>query len=316
MSWKQYFLSRLITDLDFKSAQSSCSTSATLTIQNQGDATALASCSTFEGDIEIADTASGSIALDGVSEITGSLVSYNASQLTALSANSLSMIGRDFILGGAIMLSTLTMPELSDVGGKLSFGSLNALQGLQFTTQVKTAGELSIDDTELYSLTGINLERVGAVTITANGLLSDITMQLANVTGDIFINNNGNDMSNVTFPNLVWARNINIQNVQSFLAPSLQSTNESISLIDNSFTSFSAPNLTSVQDFTIVSNSALTNISVPLLTTISGGLKIGNNPDLEKVDGFTSLQQVVGAVTINGTMTEYVYHDLLSFLLR
>ncbi|KAI6805444.1 hypothetical protein KC358_g14342, partial [Hortaea werneckii] len=50
-------------------AAQSCSVSATTTIQNGGDASAIASCSTFSGSIAIATSVGGDINMDGIQKI-------------------------------------------------------------------------------------------------------------------------------------------------------------------------------------------------------------------------------------------------------
>jgi len=284
-------------------AQSSntCS-AATTTIQNAGDATALAACTTFSGSIAIATGTTDNIALDGVKVITGSLIANNVTQISQISAGSLESIGEEFNLNGLTILSTLTFPRLTDVGS-IIWEALPALQGLSFTTGVQTAGELNIQNTQLNSLDGINLQVVDTIYIANNNYLEDINMQLGNITESLTLEANGRNVSAI-FPNMIWANNMTFRNVSTVSIPSLSAVNGSLGFYSNMFSDLSATNLTTVGgSLSFVSNTDLTNISMPLLKSVSGGFQIANNTELEIIDGFPVLATVGGALDFYGNFT-------------
>ncbi|KAK0792326.1 cell wall protein Ecm33 [Friedmanniomyces endolithicus] len=283
-------------------AQSSCSNAATTTLQSAGDASALAACSTFSGSIAIATGATDQMALDGIRTITGSLTADNATQLTGFSGSSLEIIADSFSLSSLTVLTTLNFPRLVEVG-TMDWTALPALQGLSFTTGVQQAGSVSIQNTQLNTLDGINLQKVDQMTIANNPYLNVINMQLGNITQSLIIEANGRNVS-ATFPNLEWAYNMTFRNVSQISIPSLASINGSMGFYNNFFSSISGPNLTTVGgSLSFVSNEAMTNLSFPELTTVGGGLQVANNTALQSVDGFGALKTVGGALDFNGNFS-------------
>ncbi|KAI9827042.1 MAG: hypothetical protein M1819_007034 [Sarea resinae] len=282
-------------------ASSSCS--GTTTLQNGGDATALAACSTYSGDVVIATGAAGNIAINTIQSITGSLTGLNGAQLTGLEADSLQTIGQQFSLQNMTVLSTLSFARLAQVGS-INWIALPALQSLNFDTQVQKASGVLITDTQLGSLQGINLQEVDNFNINNNPYLNEINVQLGNITQSLNIEANGKNLS-ASFPNLEWAYNMTFRNCSSVSVPSLASVNGSMGFYSNEFTDFAAPNLTSTKQGSLVfvSNTALTNISLPVLTTIGGGYQIANNTKLSEVNGFTKLSTIAGALDFSGNFT-------------
>ena len=226
----------------------------------------------------------------------------NVTQMTGLSGSSLESIGDTFGLNGLTILTTLNFPRLSVVGS-IDWTALPQLQGLSFTSGLQEAGSVSIQNTQLNTLTGINLQMVDTLTIANNPYLNDINMQLGNVTQSMVLEANGRNVS-ATFPNLEWAFNMTFRNVSKVSIPSLASVNGSMGFYANFFDSIAGPNLTTVGgSLSFVSNEAMTNLSFPELTTVNGGLQVANNTALPSVDGFPALATVGGALDFNGDFT-------------
>ncbi|OCL14273.1 hypothetical protein AOQ84DRAFT_43577 [Glonium stellatum] len=280
-----------------------CSVSGTTTIQNSGDATALASCKTFSGSIAIATGTTDNIDLGNMQAITGDLVVNNASQITTLGGAGLKTIKGTFNLDQVQILSTLSFPQLTTVGTIL-WNALPNLQQLTFTTGVQMASTVNIQNTELSSLDGINVQTVDTFYIANNRYLGDINMQLTNVSTSLILEAN-NPGVNVSFPNLIWAFNMTFRNCSSVQTPSLASLNGSMGFYGNDIQSYAAPNLTEVGgSLSFVSNTQLTNISLPELTQLGGGFQISNNTLLKTIDGFPKLKTIVGALDFNGNFTD------------
>ncbi|KAJ9303709.1 hypothetical protein DTO217A2_6818 [Paecilomyces variotii] len=270
-----------------------------ITIQNQGDASALSSCSTVKGDIVIAEHTTGGISLDGVEQITGSLSANGAANLTSLSAPELTSIGDTFKLEGLIILTDLSFGSLTSVGS-IDWAALPNLQALSFTKGVSKAGSVSITNTGLTSLNGITLDSVGNFDITANTAMDTINVNdLKNVTGLLNIAANAPSLK-VTLPNLGGAQNITIRNASSLSIPSLKELSGQLGLFGNTFKEFSAANLTSTGDLVFDNNGKLSNLSMPQLTTVNGGFTISKNDDLEDITGFQKLQTITGALDFTG----------------
>lgn len=274
-----------------------------MTLQNSGDAMALSSCSTIKGSIAIDSGTTDNINLAGVTMIEADLIADNVTGLGSLSAPDLEEIGGRFDLNGLTILSTLSFPKLAKVD-TISWIALPALQGLTFSnTGVQEVNMLTIDNTELASLDGINLQVADTIYIGNNRFLDSVNMQLGNVTESLTFTNNGADLV-AEFPNLIWAYNITIRNLSSVAVPSLASVNGSLGFYGNTFMNFSAPNLTDVGgSLAFVSNDQLSNITLPELTTVGGGFQIANNSALEQINGFPKLATVGGALEFTGAFT-------------
>ncbi|CAK4033360.1 Cell wall ECM33 [Lecanosticta acicola] len=284
-------------------AAQSCGNGGTTTIQSNADATGLASCRTYSGSIAIATGTTDNIQLSNIQTITGSLTASNVTQMTSLAADSLQEIGDSFTLTSLTILSTLNFPQLTKVD-TIEWTALPALQGLSFSTGVQDVSMLTIDNTQLNNLNGINLEVVDTMYVANNPYLTSVNMQLGNVTKALTLAANGRDLD-VQFPNLMWAYNMSIRNASSVSIPSLASVNGSLGFYSDGFENLTAPNLTSVGgQLSFVSCNAVTNISMPELTTIGGGFQLANNTQLGQIDGFPALKTVGGALDFNGVFTD------------
>lgn len=279
-----------------------CGSGGTTTIQSNADAKALSGCTTYSGSIAIGSSTTDNIQLSGIQRISGSLTASNVTQMTSLSADSLQEIGDSFTLESLTILSTLSFPQLTKVD-TIEWTALPALQGLSFTTGVQEINMLTIDNTQLASLDGINLQVADTISVTNNPYLETVSMQLGNVTQSMTFGSNGRQLK-ADFPNLEWAYNITLRNCSEVSIPSLASVNGSLGFYANGFDTLSAPNLTNVGgSLSFVSCESVTNISFPELTTIGGGFQLANNTKLGNIDGFPALKTVGGALDFNGAFT-------------
>jgi hypothetical protein len=283
-------------------AYAECSASATKTIQNSGDASAIATCSTFSGSIAVETGAAGPIDINGVKVIDGNLVVKNNTALRHLGADSVTEITGDFTLDDVQVLQEVNFPNLKTVNA-LRWNALPNLQALGFDQKITKASVIDIQNTQLQSLEGINVATVDEVKIANNRYVQTIAMQLGNVTKSLVLEANNVDV-NITFPNLLWAYNMTFRNCSSVLLPSLESLNDSLGLFGNSFEGFAAPNLTKVGGaLAIVSNTEMTNISFPQLQSVNANLQIANNTKLSEID-LPQLTTIGGALDANGNFSK------------
>jgi hypothetical protein len=283
-------------------AYAACSISATTTIQNAGDATALASCSTFSGNIAIATGTTDDIAINGVKKITGNLIAKDNSDMKQISASDLETLDGTMDLEGLTSLYALNFPKLKTIDS-IKWQALPNLQDIGFTSEVTKADKIDIQNTALRSLKGINIEEADEIFIANNGYIDSISMQLGNVSTSLTLADN-NEAVKVELPNLIWASNLTFRFCGSVSVPSLETLNGSLGLYNNGFETFSAPNLTSVGEaVAIVANEQLNNVSFPSLTKISGNIQIANNSKLVEVDGFPQLKSIGGAFDMSGNFT-------------
>ena len=260
---------------------------------------ALSSCLTYSGDIAVATGTTDDIALDGIRRIVGSLTVKDVSNMASLSGSSLQIIDDSMTLNNIQILSTLSFPSLTKVD-TVNWIGLPNLQGLSFTAGLQEVTSLSIQNTQLGSLNGVNLMVVDTFIVANNYYLNDISMQLSNVTNALTLEANGRNV-HADFPNLEWAYNMTFRNCSSVNIQSLASLNGSLGFYSNYMSSLSMPNLTTVgQSLSFVDNAALTNISASELNTVNGGLQIANNTALSMINGFQRLARVGGAIDFTG----------------
>jgi hypothetical protein len=284
-------------------AYAACSATATLTIQNAGDATALATCSTYSGSIAIATGTTDDIALNGLKRLNGNLVAKDNSNMKRLSANDLQTLDGELELDGLTRLYGVDFPQLKTIDS-IKWNALPNLQTIGFTAEVEQANKVDIQNTGLRSLKGINIEEVETLFIANNGYINEISMQLGNVSDSLTLADNNKDVK-VELPNLIWATNLTFRFCGSVSVPSLETLNGSLGLYNNGFESFSAPNLTSVGEaLAIVANENLSNLTFPLLEKITDNLQIANNSKLVEIDGLPELQSIGGAFDISGNMSK------------
>ncbi|KAF1988105.1 hypothetical protein K402DRAFT_403274 [Aulographum hederae CBS 113979] len=283
-------------------AHAACSISATTTIQNAGDASAMATCSTFSGSIAIATGTTDAIAINNVQTITGDLVARNVTRMSSLSADSLQRIGGDFILDDVQVLGELSFPQLGSVR-TIQWTALPNLQSISFTSGLRNSTSLLIDNTGLQSMDGLSVSGVDSFTVSNNGALQNVSLAAESVDGIIEVNANG-DSAQVTFPNLVWAVNMTLRNVATVELPALEVVNGTLYIVESTtLQSINARNLTTTGGLDITDNSALANISMPSLRTVNGGFKIQDNEDLTGDLDFPSMRTVIGALDFYGNFS-------------
>jgi hypothetical protein len=272
-----------------------------MTVQNAGDASALATCKTFSGSIAVATGTSDPINFPNVKAITGDLVVMNAPNITTFGADSLQQIGGDFTVNNCQILSGLPFPQLGSVGN-LNLQALPNLNLLGFTSTVQSAATLNIQNTFLSTLDGINLQTVNSIYIANNRLLQDISFQVSNISQSLVLESNG-DRLTASFPNLLTASNLTFRSCPSVSIPSLANVTGSLGFYENTMSSISAPNLTLVGGtLAINTNTKLTNVTFPVLKTIGGGFQVQNNTQLLSVS-FPQVQTIAGALDFYGNFT-------------
>ncbi|KAL8243813.1 hypothetical protein R6Q59_010071 [Mikania micrantha] len=272
-----------------------------ITIASDADASQIATCGIYNGDVIIDSSASGTINLSGVQQISGNLQCRNATGLNAINANSLTTIGKTFDLESLITLATLNMPYLKRVAN-VNWVALPALQSLNFQTGIQQASSVVISNTQLNDLDGIELTSVGSIDVNNNPYLNTINVNnLKNITQALSFSANGMNL-NVQFPSLQYAGNLTFRNVSSVDMPSLSSVGGSIGMYSDYFQNFSAPNLSTVAAaLAFIDCPQLTTFSFPSLTLVGGGFIVVNNTNLKSISGFDKLVTIGGAIDFIGT---------------
>jgi hypothetical protein len=287
--------------------QPSACSKPTVTVTNAADVAAITGCKTISGSIVISSDAADTIDISGPEKIEGSIIAHQAKKLITISSSSIESIGKSFDLNGLTVLSTLAFTELTSVN-TISWVALPALGELTFPKFISEASSVTIDNTFLSTLDGINLKSVDELDISNNHRLTRISTQVGSVSKEINIASNGQNLA-IELPNLLWATTATFRTLASLSIPSLTVVNESFTLDENHFSSFSAPNLTSVGNthtrvgsLTFAGNNALKNITLPELKTVGGANQIANNTDLDVIS-FPVLSEVGGAIDFAGNFS-------------
>merc|ERR1712000_203509 len=161
---------------------------------------------------------------------------------------------------------------LTDVG-ELSFITLPRLGTLVFGTKgVTKISAIRISDTYLSDLSGLSVAAVDSFQIDNNRKITAFNSDLVNVTKELLIFDNGNNMD-ITMNKLEVVAEVQVSNAKNFEVPALERVTKSLKL---------------------------TNISFPALETIGGGLAIENNTKLIAIDDLPKLKTVYGGISLRG----------------
>ncbi|KAF2497508.1 hypothetical protein BU16DRAFT_316042 [Lophium mytilinum] len=297
------FLTLLITALLYifeRFASAACN--GTTTILKQDDATALASCRTFTGDVAIATGVTDQIDFGDLARINGDLNATNVTLITSLGGTSLENIDGKFILNGVQVMTELSFPNLTNVG-EIRWNALPNLNQFTFTAGINLVSVVNIQNSELSSLEGLNIKVADDVYIASNRHLTDITIPFTNINSSLVIEANGPAVS-VSFPSLNWARNITIRNASSIDMPSLNYVDDILGFFGCDIEKIIVNTLSVVKGaLFIAGNTHLTDISMPNLLS-AGSLDIRNNTLVESIDGFGQLGKVIGNVELGGNFSK------------
>lgn len=276
-----------------------CSASATKTIENSGDATAIASCSTYSGSIAVATGMADDISFGQLKEIDGDLTIETNNNVKRIDGNGLEKISGELSIKDTTQLAALSFPKLDEVK-KLTFIGLASLRSLAFDKGITTVEDLWIQNTELQNLAGINLKKAKSVVITANKAITNITMGLTNLTGPVDISNN-NAKVEVSFPNLESATNMSFRAVGNLSLPALKTvTPGSFGIFNSDLKSFYALNFTETKDaFTIFNNTQLEDMSLGSLEKVGSSFRVESNTKLGEIK-MPELESVGAALDISG----------------
>jgi hypothetical protein len=231
----------------------------------------------------------------------------NATGVTSFSSSTIGQIKGTFHLEDMTLLSSLKMSMLTAVKA-IEFISLPNLGSLTFPATITSATSVTVSNTFLSTLAGLNVTSVKVLQVDNNPHLTQYTSNIGNISSAAVFNANGADLA-ISFPLLTWAANMTFRDVGSVSLPSLQVINGSLGFYESSVESLSATNLTSVGNFAtgvgslaFVANTVLTNISMNALKSVGGAAQVANNTLLNAIS-FPALVDVGGAIDFSGNFT-------------
>lgn len=224
--------------------------------------------------------------------------------LTSFAAPDLLVIEGNLTLTSCISLTELTLNELTFIGD-MKLEGLPNLQSLNFTSGIRTAGGISIVNTGLKTLDGLDITSArNGINITANTALTDITFTSLTNTSSLFSIQANNPKMEVNLPSLAAVQNLSVMNVTSLSIPSLYHLTGQLLIAGSSIENFSTGPLQTGTDILFMENTLLNNISMPDLTSLSGDLTITGNDALKEITGFSGLANVQGNIDVTGNYTE------------
>ncbi|KAI1013080.1 hypothetical protein LB503_001803 [Fusarium chuoi] len=265
--------------------------------------TQVISCDVVDADVIIDKSVSGAVVINGPKQIKGNFQAKNAGDLISLSSTTINSITGTFELNNLEALNNLDFSSLESLG-ELTFIKLPRLGELNFGTEgVTKIKSIRITDTFISDLSGLSVASVESFQIDNNRKMNAFNSDLVNVTTQLLIFDNGNDVMEITMNKLETAAEIQISSAKSFKVPALQEVTKSLKLNANpELQTFSAPNLTTITEtLSLIDMNKLTNVSFPLLEEIGGGFTIQNNTKLDAIDGFPKLEKVTGGIALRGS---------------
>ncbi|KAF2808870.1 uncharacterized protein BDZ99DRAFT_389125, partial [Mytilinidion resinicola] len=270
----------------------------TTTIQKQDDATALASCTTFTGDVTIATGVTDQIDVGDLQRVNGDFVVTNVSLFSSLGGPSQEKIDGKCVMNEVQVLTTLSFPDLTNVGD-IEWNALPNLQQFIFTAGINLVTGVRIQYSELDSLDGLNIKVADTVLIANNRYLNNISIPLTNIGSSLTIEAN-NPAVNISFPSLQWASNITIRNASSIDMPSLNYVDDSWGISCCDMEDLTVNTLSVIKGaLEMHSNTYLRKVSMPNILSV-GSLAIQNNTVIESINGFGQLGTVNGTIEFDG----------------
>lgn len=247
--------------------------------------------------------------MTGLQQLYGDLAIRNVTKAQTINAPTLQLVSGDLEINACTVLSNLNLAQLTTVG-TLELTALPALESTGLAAGLTSAESIIVSDTGLNHLTGINVYRLKVFNVNNNGDIDSIDSGLKEVTDTLDISYNA-DKVDVNLDELTSAKNIVLQQVNSFNAPNLTVANGSITVTSSSLEKLELAQLKSVGNaIAINKNEDLEELEFPKLTTIGGALQISDNDNLKSLDAFSEVTQIGGTVNINGSFDNGTFDSL------
>lgn len=274
-----------------------------------GELAALSDCVAIPGSIYIKDFDSDTLSLGLIKEIKGDLKVTNSSNLIKMEAVSLKSVGGTLELNTLNSLTSLNFPNLESVE-TLKWKVLPILTFVDLTSGIKSINSVILSDTSLTGFGGFNIETLDTLIINNNRFLEQIESTVSEVTGDLLIAANANNIK-VSLPNLTSVRSMTIKDTEFINLKSLKTVEKNADFSQNKFSSLDLSSMESAgHTLSIIKNKNLEEIKFDKLLEVGGGLMIIDNEKLKKLDFFSTLKTVGGAIEFRGDINSNHFKDL------
>ncbi|KAJ2552441.1 cell wall protein Ecm33 [Coemansia sp. RSA 1933] len=299
-------------------AAGATSCSSNINISSQSDLQSLSDCSTFQADIvidgseeeDIADLTT--ISVDGVQEITGSLIIQNLYSLQTVAFPSLTSTGSLKVLNNTNVYK-LDFPELTSIDD-LQIINDPSLQEFNYQN-ISSTGNFQIINTHIGSLNPFVATKATNIEIASNGQLVQLDFStVEEMDGYINIANNGRN-ANVSFAELTSVGgNASFADVYTLDISKLDTVDDDFSLYTNTFSNLTVASLSQAKKSITLSDNDFEAISFPVLTTIGSSLNIANNSNFNSISDttFPKLKSIPGSMILEGSFDNITFPSLKS----
>lgn len=289
------------------SVSSGCSFSDFTATEN-GQVQSVQACATAVGDVFISGSNIDQIDLTGVREFYGDL-KINGTKATVFNAPDLQLVSGELSVSQSTLLGTANLAQLTTVG-TLNFDGLPSLEKTGLASGITSAESITISNTGLHSLDGINVYKLKVFDVNNNADIESIDSALQSVTDLLQINYNA-DKVEVVLDELTSANDVVFEKISSLSTANLTSINGSLSISKNSFDSFEFKELTQIgKSLSINENDELEEFDFPKLKSIGGALNILDNEKLKSFSYFPKLETIGGSVNIDGDFDNGTFPEI------
>lgn len=232
-----------------------------VTVGSAADAAALTHIRVIAGQLAV--TAAGSVALPDLEHLIGDLAVVDNGGLTQLRMAKLADVSGSLRLRNAAQLATLAMPMLTRIGGDLELRQLPVLPDMDGLFAVHgIAGAVTLDANAALASVDLPLKLTGALTVTANPRLTELTVFGGNQLGPVTIRGNG--LHSVSLSTTL------VSSHEDELASTTIADNPALTTVDITTSAVGA--------LRIENNAELASVKVSALTHVDGDVVLTGNP--------------------------------------
>ncbi|KAK6463951.1 putative effector of the organization of the beta-glucan layer of the wall [Scheffersomyces coipomensis] len=272
-------------------------------IRSPNDIQNIADCRVLAGDLEVHEYKHPLLTFGNIETVTGNIIIRKSPELVRIEAPSLTTVEKSFVLRELTSLSLVSFPSLLSVRA-LDWRVLPILSNVHFSNEIKNIESITVSDTSLTGFSGFMADRLETLDINNNRFLDIINSNVETIEGLLHIAANAADVA-VSLPKLKSTNNMSIHDVFQIDLNSLESVNNSVSMINNHFSNLKLPKLKAIGgSLSLSKNDKLNHVEFPTLNEVGGGLIIVNNSNIDKINFFPKLNVIGGALELVGPIKD------------
>lgn len=269
-----------------------------------------AQCDTILGNIHFREYSDALVDFGKLKKIQGSVFIENCSNIVKIEGHKLEKIGQIFMLRSLTSLVSIDLSNLREAT-IVDWKVLPILNEALLSNDLGGLKSLTISDTSLPVIEGFkNVEDVDIFEINNNRFLESVKANIKYVRQKLSVHANARE-TELQMPKLLSAENITVRDTSSVDFPRLEEVGSSLEFIQNHFAELRLSSLKTIGGtLGIIDNTNLRLADFNNVTDIQGGLMIANNTKLEKIDFFSNLRQIGGAIYFEGKFSDTDFPQL------